>query len=211
MLSLQTYSFTSFRDPRDLNYIEAIPDLITSLSDTNCDVKATAAYVLSAFGNEARPAIPALIALLKDTETVRYAAIKTLVKIGWDGNDANASLDAALKDVSARVRLQAACFLWKRHQQPQEIFPIVTDAVADTSADVRCHGLELLQAMGMYAVEAVPLLIKLLKDPDKSVRRASAEALEKLGNRAQAALLALIECLDDDDPFMFLSVSCAIG
>jgi len=210
VLSLQTYSFTSFRDPRDLNYIEAIPDLITSLSDTNCDVKATAAYVLSAFGNEARPAIPALLALLKDTETVRYAAIKTLVKIGWDGNDANASLDAALKDVSARVRLQAACFLWKRNQQPEEILPIATAAVAATSADVRCHGLELLQAMGMYAVEAVPLLIKLLKDPDKSVRRASAEALEKIGKPAQAALLALIECLDDDDPFMFLSASSAI-
>lgn len=210
VLSLQTYSFSSFRDPRDQNYIEALPDLITSLSDTNCDVKATAAYVLSAFGNEARPAIPALLALLKDTETVRYATIKTLVKIGWDGNDANASLDAALKDVSARVRLQAACVLWKRNQQPQEILPIVTDAVADTSADVRCHGLELLQAMGMDAVEAVPLLIKLLKDPDKSVRRASAKALEKIGNRAQAALLALIACLDDDDPLMFLSASSAI-
>jgi len=210
MLSLQTYGFTSFRDPRDLNYIEVIPDLITSLSDTNCDVKATAAYVLSAFGNEARPAIPGLLALLKDTERVRYAAIKTLVKIGWDGNDANASIDAALRDVSARVRLQAACFLWKRNQQPQEILPIVTAAVADTSAEVRCHGLELLQAMGTYAVEAVPLLIKLLKDPDKNVRRASAETLEKIGNHAQAALLALIECLDDDDPFMSLAVSSAI-
>ncbi len=210
VLSLQTYTVSSFWNHRELNYIEAIPDLITSLSDTNRDVKATAAYALSAFGNEARPAIPALLALLKDTETVRYAAIKTLVKIGWDGNDANASLEAALKDVSARVRLQAACLLWKRNQQPQEILPIVADAVADTSADVRCHGLELLQAMGVYAVEAVPLLIKLLKDPDKRVRRASAQALEKIGNPAQAALLALIECLDDDDPFMFLSASRAI-
>jgi tetratricopeptide (TPR) repeat protein len=132
------------------------------------------------------------------------------VKIGWDGNDANASLDAALKDVSARVRLQAASVLWKRNQQPQEIFPLVTDAVADPSAEVRCHGVELLQAMGLYAVEAVPLLIKLLKGPDRSVRRASAEALERLGNPAQTALLALIECLDDDDLFLFLSASRAI-
>jgi tetratricopeptide (TPR) repeat protein len=210
VLSLQTFSFTSFRDHREPNYIEAIPDLILSLSDVNRDVKASAAFALSAFGNEAKPAIPALLALLKDTETVRYSAIKALVKIGWDGNDANASLDAALKDVSARVRLQAACLLWKRNQQPQEIFPIVTDAIADTRPDVRWHGLELLQAMGTYAVEAVPLLIKLLKDPDKSVRRASAQALEKIGSSAQAALLALIECLDDDDPFMFLSASRAI-
>ncbi len=210
MLSLQTYSFASFRDPGDLNYIEAIPDLITSLSDTNCDVRATAAHVLSAFGNEARPAIPALLALLKATEKVRYAAIKTLVKVGWDGNDANASLDTALNDVSARVRLQAARFSWKRNQQPQEILHIVTDAVADPSAEVRCHGLELLQELGMHAEEAVPLLIEHLKDPDKSVRRASAKALEKIGIGAQPALLALIECIDDDDPFMFLSASSAI-
>jgi tetratricopeptide (TPR) repeat protein len=209
-LSLRTYSFSSFRDPRDLNSIEAIPELITSLSDTNCDVKATAACVLSAFGNEARPAIPALLALLKDTETVRYAVIKALVKIGWDGNDPDASLDAALRDVSARVRLQAACVLWKRNQQPQEILPIVTAAVADTSAEVRCQGLEILQAMGLHAVEAIPLLIKLLKDPEKSVRRASAETLEKIGNPAQAALLALMDCLDDDDPLMSLSASRAI-
>jgi HEAT repeat protein/Tfp pilus assembly protein PilF len=207
-LSLQTYSFSSFRDPRDLKYLEALPDLITSLSDTNCDVKATAAYALSAFGDEARPAVPALLALLKDTETVRYAAMSALVKIG--GNDASASLDAALQDVSARVRLRAACFLWKRNQQPQEILPMVAEAVADTSADVRCHGLELLGEMGMDAVEAVPLLIKLLKDPDKSVRRAAAVALEKIGNGAQAALLALIESLDDDDPLMFLAASSAI-
>src|SRR5262249_12331915 len=99
---------------------------------------------------------------------------------------------------------------WKRNQPPQEILPIVTDAVADTCADVRCHGVELLQAMGMYAMEAVPLLITLLKDPDKSVRRASAQALEKIGKPAQAALLALIECLDDDDPLMMLSASSAI-
>jgi tetratricopeptide (TPR) repeat protein len=208
VLGLQTYSFSSFRDPRDLNYIEAIPHLITSLSDTDCDVKAAAAHVLSAFGNEARPAIPALLALLKDTETVRYAAIKTLAKIGC--NDANASLDAALTDVSARVRLQAACLLWKRNQQPREILRIATAAVADASADVRCQGVELLQAMGRHAVEAVPLLIKLLRDPDKSVRRASAQALDKIGSPAQAALLALIECLDDDDPLMFLSASSAI-
>ena len=210
VLSLQTYRFSSFKDPRDLNYIEAIPHLIASLSDVNCDVKATAASALSAFGNEAGAAIPTLLALLQDTETVRYAAIKALGKIGWEGNDANASLDVALKDVSARLRLQAACLLWKRNQQPEEILPIVTDAVADTNADVRCHGLELLQAMGIHAVEAVPLLVKLLKDPDKSVRRASAQALEKIGTPAQAALLPLIECLDDDDPLMFLSASSAI-
>jgi tetratricopeptide (TPR) repeat protein len=205
VLSLQTFSFPSFR-----GYLEAIPDLILCLSDTNCDVKATAAHVLSTFGNEAKASIPALLTLLNDTETVRYAAIKALVQIDWDGNDANASFDAALKDVSARVRLQAACLLWKRNQQPREILPIVADAVADPSAAVRCHGLELLQAMGIHAVESVPLLIRLLKGPDKSVRRAAAAALEKLGVPAQAALLALIECLDDDDPLTFLTASRAI-
>jgi tetratricopeptide (TPR) repeat protein len=208
VLSLQIYTSTSFRDPRDLNFVQAIPELVGSLSDTSRDVRATAAYVLSAFGNEARPAVPALLALLNDSETVRYAAIKALVAIGWDGNDANASLDTVLKDVSTRVRLQAACLLWKRNQQPQEILPLVNDAVADTRAEVRCHGLGLLQAMGAHAVEAVPLLIKLLKDADKGVRRASAKVLGTIGHASQAALLPLIECLDDDE--VFLSASNAL-
>ncbi|MBC8351886.1 MAG: HEAT repeat domain-containing protein [Planctomycetes bacterium] len=62
----------------------ALPDLMTSLTDADREVRHRAVKTLSVFGSASEPAIPALIAVMhnpRDLEATRQLAVKTLARI----------------------------------------------------------------------------------------------------------------------------------
>ncbi len=59
-----------------------VPILTDNLQGPAPEPRATAAYLLSVFGEDGRPAVPALLSLLSDADkSVRTAATNALLKI----------------------------------------------------------------------------------------------------------------------------------
>ncbi len=126
-----------------------------------------AAYTLSAFGPNAEPAVPALIAALEsDDAEVQQKAAYTLGAIGEKAKSAAPKVLDAIRQTSALdLRVKATNAI-------QRIDPTATDL-------------------------AVTILIATLNDPDSGVRMSSAAALQTIGPKANAALPTLKELLND--------------
>jgi HEAT repeats len=89
------------------------------------DFRFQGAYGLMALGAEAKPAVPVLIALLKDSDPdVRETAVFTLRSLGPVASDALASLIKCVHDPSYSVQYHAILGLGQIHQEPERVIPI---------------------------------------------------------------------------------------
>jgi HEAT repeat protein len=87
---------------------EAVPLLITALSDKDADVRWVATKGLGLFGAAAAEATPRLTELLRDgSSTVRAGAARALSTMGTAGLAARPALSVALNDPAAEVRDEA--------------------------------------------------------------------------------------------------------
>jgi hypothetical protein len=87
----------------------ALPELTTSLTDDDADVRAWSAQAIGTIGMEARSAVPALIRLLRSAdEGSRNSACIGLKGIGPAASSALPALRRALSDGSADVRAFAS-------------------------------------------------------------------------------------------------------
>jgi HEAT repeat protein len=156
----------------------ALPALERALQDG--ELAEPAAGVLSGMGPRARPAVPALAALLQDQnakEEARAAAARALGRIGPEdpaGQPEQLAIDPVIGALTsvlsgpARVRIAAA------------------GALAD---------------WGPAARSAIPALVRHSRDGDVAVARAACRALERTRSRAAApALLARLEHADRASP-----------
>lgn len=110
----------------------AINDLITALTDEEIATRKGAAFGLGIIGPEAAPAIPHLIARLKDSdEEVQLSAAIALRRMG---QAAVPALTAALTDADLSVRAKATFALGKIHA---EIAPNFLDALRKADQSVR--------------------------------------------------------------------------
>lgn len=163
---------------------EVIPNLMALLPAHDA-ASAAAARTLSRFGPEARPAIPALLEMLKAKDArVRLNAARTLGKIKADAVGAVPDLiTMALKDEDPKAREHAAEALGDIGPAASEGVPALIEVVMkDKVARVRRDAARSLGQIGPpAALPAVPALKGLLKDEDKEVREFAAKALRLLG------------------------------
>lgn len=141
------------------------------------------AYGFAALGEEARPAVPALISLLNDkNDRVRYLSVFTLRCLGPVAADALPSLIICLNDPEFTVRDDAVSALGTIHEQPERVVPILTDFLQKNRADgILCvEAIGSLAKFGVEAKPAVPILLELLNDKEPQIRSAATNALTQI-------------------------------
>jgi len=165
-------------------------------------------------------AVPILLAALDDEDpTLRARVVRVLGLVGDKSPHALPTLERALTDEAAEVRLAAArCF--HRHVRspvapssgcatcaPRETiadswpaFEALVAGLRDENASVRHHLAVAIGNMGPRASPAVPELIRLLADEEISPRLMAARALKFIGPAAASALPPLLDACNHEDP-----------
>jgi len=158
----------------------------------------------AALGEIGAPAVPGLLAALRDAEEdVRRKAAWVLGKIG----DAAAvpGLLAALHDADVDVRVAAAAALGQIGDATA--VPGLLAALHDADVDVRWTAARALERIGDAA--AVPGRLAALGDADADVRWAAAVALGQIGDNA--AVPGLLAALGDADADVREAAAAALG
>jgi HEAT repeat protein len=151
--------------------------------------------VLAQGGAAAKPALPAVRALLKDQPlSVRFRAALAVWKIGGDAPAMPLLLDA-LAEPDSLLRLRAAETLAVLGPAAEAAAPALVQCLADKDANVRRAAAVALEQIDRAGVAA---LIK-GAGPASAVRRESIDVLARLGSRAGDAVPALTAALKDDD------------
>jgi hypothetical protein len=159
-------------------------------------VRGEIATVLGALGNNAAPALPAIITVLRSGEASRLAVgVNALHSFPFERQ----VLDPVLED-------------WDLRGQYTNIHRVVTDLYVLTPVAAKCLGHALsggnagfrraceyeLEHFGAAAITAVTALTAALADPDVEIRYGAARALERIGPGAAPAVPALIHAASDE-------------
>jgi HEAT repeat protein len=149
-----------------------------------------------------KPAVPALVPLLKDKEpAVRWQAAVILGGIGPDAREALPALQSALENERDVFAVVAAAAL--AHVQiggdPKKPIAKVIELLGSDEAAIRESAAAVLEAFGRQAAPAVEKLTALLDDDDEMVRAQALETLRAIGPAARKAVPALSKRLSDAD------------
>ena len=135
----------------------AIPQFIAMLNDKELLTKGKAGMVL---GNIGKPAIPALLTVLSQTNDIaRALAAHALGENGTNAIHLRPNLEAMLGDKSIFVRLNAAVALGKLGGDPEIIVPVLLQCFYEGDSDTRSYTLDVLSKLKERAKSAVPDLI----------------------------------------------------
>jgi len=150
----------------------------TSLFRGNGEKGLCPALLFSAMGPNAKPAIPALIKLLQETNRMNRGYVaKALGAIGPSAAAAIPALADLLEDKNQFARVSAAEALG--HLGPSAV-PTLVQALQNKNWLVRAKAAEGLGALGSTAAPAATALREKLQDTDAEVRRCATVALSRV-------------------------------
>jgi HEAT repeat protein len=147
-------------------------------------------------GPEARPAIPALIALLSDDFTRRDVG-NALVRIG---SDALIPIIGALTNTNNGVRQEVVVLLAAFRSNTPVVIPALVKSLNDTNKYVRSLAARSLGQLGQAPEVAIPALERRLTDPDAQVRWCACHAIGQFKQQALSEVPPLLAALADPDP-----------
>jgi HEAT repeat protein len=186
----------------------AVPEII-SLLESRDSRAVLACYVI---GPEAKPAIPALVALLNDGNYQRRHVGTIGAALGRIGPEAVVPLLGSLTNSNVLVRWEVAGSL-AIDFDPQNIVaahfrssaPIVVPAMIkclrDNAPQVRIDAACCLGNIGQEPATVIPALVGLLSsEKDPQVRCYACLAIGQFKQQAQSATSSLFAALEDDDP-----------
>jgi HEAT repeat protein len=156
-----------------------IPRLAETLETEDRYVRAFAAWRLGNFGEEAEPAVPALVRELKDPRN-HVVVSASLARIG---PGATAAVPALIEECSSPDhgrRWRAAKALGRIGPGAAESVPTLAALLEDPNEWVRMHAARALGRIGPEAVSAAGALQEATGDADGGVRREAERALEEL-------------------------------
>jgi HEAT repeat protein len=171
--------------------------------------------VLAKIGPDSAPAVPALVALLKDQDPkVRTEALFTLAAIGPKAVTALEPATAALADTDRDVMLTAEYFLAKLGPDAKGAAPALRKLLDSQDSLVKLSAvhalLEIEPKNPDNAKIAVPEMTAALKHPQAFIRAEAAMTLGDLGKAAAGALPALEAAARDEDPDVRAAVAEAV-
>lgn len=154
-------------------------------------------FAATALGNIGEPAIPELMALLRDpNKGVRDAALMAFPRVGVAAAPALLEL---LRDSDGVARQNAARAL--RGYRGDPVAVALAAALKDEDVEVRRNAAQSLSVAGADNDVGAPALAAALKDADKHVVWNATFSLSQLGPRAKPAVPALVElALDETRP-----------
>jgi HEAT repeat protein len=181
---------------------------VSQLSDKDAKARLAAANAIGEWGDRAKPAIPVLVAALKDTnEDVRNAAVNSLAAAG---PDAVGPLIQAFRNRDAEVRRLAAVALGNqgplKGPEAKDAVRDLTILLKDKDPGVRRAAVVALGASQPKDEAAASALIDLLRDKDADVRVAVLDALPRIDSAlridhepgGKIAIPVLVAALKDD-------------
>jgi serine/threonine-protein kinase len=184
---------------------------IESLRHSHAAVRAEAARALGDLGPAAKAGVPALIAVLDDSDPeVRGSAVRALERIGGSATLAVPSLIRLSKsDESESVRHLALHALGNIRTDSTGLNRIIRVALTVGGAGlvVGC----VFWAWRRLGPVAVPLLIEDLRSDRVAVRRRATRVLSLLGANANGAVPALLQALKDGDEGVRRGADVALG
>lgn len=174
----------------------AVPALVKSLDDPDVRVTTSALYALSAFGAEARPAVPEIKKRLAHANpNVNWMATRALVRLREEIPAALVVVHGRLNDPDIFERMGAGRVLVEAvgAKEAAPLLRKLTEAgLAHHDIEARRSAVRMLQHLG---AEAVPRLAELARSPKEKgpIRRAAIGVLRQMGETARPALPALKE------------------
>jgi HEAT repeat protein len=121
------------------------------------------------------------------------------------------TLQGALADESAGVRMQSAQALGQIGPRAAGVVPDLIGRLKDEAETVRCQAAEALGQVGAAEEGTVAALTGLLEDPSPAVKGAAARALGALKKAAAPAVPALVPLLQDRDEEVRSAAAAAIA
>jgi len=170
--------------------------LIRKLSSPDPSERVKAIQEIGTIGQQAVPAIPSLVDMLGDTESVTFytgsipalptsaakESLTVLVQIGKPGVE---SLISALKDRNSEVRKNAAEALGQMNDA-RAVEPLIKVSRVDDDTTARKNAIEALG--NIKDARAVEPVLELLNDRRTVIQNASFDALAKLAEAAKERL-----------------------
>lgn len=161
---------------------EALPEVLSMLTDENPHIRRTGAHVLSKVGDPQH--LEHLAPLVADEDA--DVAIKAYRAV------ANTKRDEAVTTLAGRLgdgdALQRDALTAAFHRFGEKAVPVLVEALASDRAEVREHAADVLGHLGEDAVGAAEALEALTRDGEASVRLAAVSALGSLGEASTDAL-----------------------
>jgi HEAT repeat protein len=190
---------------------KAPPALARTLGHKEVRARLAALYVLETLGDEALPALDALVQAAADENAfVRWGVGRALRHLApQEADRAIPALAGLASDPNLKVRLTAIRDLERYGPRAARAVKELTAAADRGDPSTRVAALRALVAVGGEARSAVPVLIRALQAPEAPVRAAAARALGRLGG-GEAGVRALRKALEDSDPEVRTAASDAL-
>lgn len=191
----------------------AVPALLERLDSPDHQSKILALTALGFLNDNAKAAVPRLVALLNDWD-MRLDVASALGGIGPAAQAAIPTLVESLKDPDPAFRARAAETLgrigWSLLSSDTvaggAVAPL-TAALKDTDPGVRIAAARALSDIGRKSSSAIPELAARLRDPSADVRMAALRAFPRIGKASGSSLEAVVALLKDTDPRVRLAAA----
>jgi HEAT repeat protein len=164
----------------------AIPALIYTLNDAKPNVRLVAARALLFNDKKSKPAVTALIALMKQKD--QFIACWAAEALG-DGGAADPEVLRALRaaiPANNVASVGAAVSLWRLDRKNGMTVPALIKALQSKDGLTREASTRALASMGPEAKEAVPALEAALEDKNEDLRELAGKALHRIDPVAAA-------------------------
>jgi len=174
------------------------------------DYHASSDSGFAALGPIAKPAVPALIDLLKHQDAkIRATAALDLMWIGPEAQEAVPALVNCLDDQDMCVRFSATRCLRDIHMRPDLAVPALIRSL-NASKVPKTETIAALLQFGPQAKAATPSICRSLQDRDWQARCAAIYALERIEADPASVIPALIAALNDANPVVRSSLTNAL-
>lgn len=173
-------------------------ELIRRLEGKDGSMHRAAIRTLAVRGSDAKEAVPALVNILRDSESdsLSNEAGYALFRIGGTSIPA---LIRLLKETGGKGRLNAIKVLARFGPAAAEATPGLLMALESSNQELRINAVATIVAISTGAKPAIPRLIKALDDDDPIVVGRAAQALGEIGASSKDVEIALSKVLASNE------------
>ena len=182
---------------------DGIPALLKAVRDPSAQVQTGAWRVLANLGAAAKPALPDLVAILrnpKEPSSGRQAAARVFGAMGAEGMDALPALLEMLEGNDGPVRFACASALAAAGGDKPEVVAALAKALKDPKyPEGQVGAANALHALGPKAVKAIPDLLEAAQNVSYAVdvRSAAVLGFGQMGDAARPVVPPLADLLKD--------------